>query len=321
MTQTMTLPQINPDTYAAAHNTAVFTDRSTLGTIKITGETRLDLINRMSTQKVDTLTSGEGAATILTTDIGRIIDRLILTVSSDTVYALTSDHNADAIIRYLMRFVFFNDDFHMTDISADTAVFAIYGPQAATRLQAAGFPETDIPLHHWRQADINGAVAYLHRTDPIAGNGYLITCQTSAKTTVYQALLAADITPADSDAYEALRIEAGLPKFGHEITGDYIPLEANLWDDVSFNKGCYIGQEIIARMESRGRMAKKLVPLRPAAAVPPGTDLTADGKAAGVVTSAALTPTGIVALGYVKTAVLNDPPNTLTADETAVSLT
>ena len=57
-------------------------------------------------------------------------------------------------------------------------------------------------------------------------------------------------------------MEAGLPEFGHELGDEYIPLEANLWNDVSFKKGCYTGQEIIARMESRQKLAKRLVGLR-----------------------------------------------------------
>jgi tRNA-modifying protein YgfZ len=99
-------------------------------------------------------------------------------------------------------------------------------------------------------------------------------------------------------------------------------LEANLWADVSFTKGCYIGQEIIARMESRGRMAKKLVTLRASEPVEPGADITADGKKVGTITSAAVGPHGPVALGYLKTAVLeqSSPPPVIQADTIAVSV-
>jgi aminomethyltransferase len=102
------------------------------------------------------------------------------------------------------------------------------------------------------------------------------------------------------------------------LTGDYIPLEAGLWDDVSFNKGCYIGQEIIARMESRGKLAKKLMKLRPSAPVAAGATLRANGKTAGTITSAAVGPDGPVALGYVKTAVLQEGGVLVVEGETAV---
>jgi tRNA-modifying protein YgfZ len=293
--------------FGAVRAGAILVDRSGLGMLLFSGETRLDLIHRMSTQAVKNLQNGEGAATVLTTDIGRIIDRLILYATRDKVYALTGEQNADNVARYLMRFVFFNDDFHIEDLSADTAVFAVYGQGAQKLLAEVGFSEVDLPLHHWRQADLDGATAYLHRTDPVAGDGYYVTCVMADKTAVQERLLAAGITPASEEAFEALRIEAGLPRFGRELTDAYIPLEANLWADVSFTKGCYIGQEIIARMESRGRMAKKLVTLRASEPLEPGADITAGGKKVGTITSAAVGPHGPVALGYLKTAVLGEP--------------
>ena len=93
----------------------------------------------------------------------------------------------------------------------------------------------------------------------------------------------------------------GLPLLGFELTGDYIPLETGLWDDVSFHKGCYIGQEIIARMESRNKISKKLVKLEGSAELSRGAEITADGKKVGTITSTL----GGQALGYVKTVVLD----------------
>ena len=108
------------------------------------------------------------------------------------------------------------------------------------------------------------------------------------------------------------------------MTQDYIPLEANLWADVSFKKGCYIGQEIIARLESRGKLAKRLVRLSLKSSAEPGVEITADGKKVGSLTSVGSGPAGILALGYVKTAVLDaiSAPNSpvLRVEETAVTL-
>ena len=315
----MTNSQINPNVYQAAQETAVLVDRSQLGMLLISGETRLDLIHRMSTQAVNGLQRGEGTATVLTTDIGRIIDRLILYTTSSMIYALTSENNSDNIARYLMRFVFFNDDFQLKDVSAETAVFAVYGPQAGEKLTAAGFGEVDLPLHHWRQAEIAGCTAYVHRTDPIAGGGYFVIGQEADRAVLWPHLLDTGLVAADEAAFDFLRIKAGLPRYGRELTNDYIPLEANLWDDVSFKKGCYTGQEIIARMESRGKLAKKLVKLRPATPVAVGDPLTANGKKAGAITSAAVGPEGAIALGYVKTAVL-EAGTPLFVGETAVQV-
>jgi len=114
------------------------------------------------------------------------------------------------------------------------------------------------------------------------------------------------LPPIDEAAYDYLRIEAGLPRFGRELTLDYIPLEAGLWADVSFSKGCYVGQEIIARMESRGKLAKRLVRLRPDAPLEPGATISAGSRTVGAITSAADGPAGSLALGYVKTAALTE---------------
>ncbi|MFW6069769.1 MAG: YgfZ/GcvT domain-containing protein [bacterium] len=308
------------DAYRALHESAIVADRSELGVLKFTGETRLDLINRMSTQAVAQLQSGEGAATVLTNDIGRMIDRLLLYTSSDNVYALTGENNAENVARYLMRFVFFQDDFHIDDLSEETAVLAVYGPQAAERLRPLFGDAVDLPLHHWRQLEVANTIAYLHRTDPIAGGGYFIMGDTGDKAALWQQLVDAGITPAGEQAFEYARIEAGLPRFGREITQDYIPLEAGLWEDVSFNKGCYTGQEIIARMESRGRLARKLVRLRASAPLAAGDDIEVDGRSAGTITSAAGGPRGVLALGYVKTRALGDGDGALTAGEATLEL-
>ena len=307
MTNSMTPELVSvAEAYAAAHAAAVVVDHAERGMIYLTGGTRLDLINRMSTQVVDKLGSGQGAATVLTTDIGRIIDRPILYASSDAAYLLTGEGHAPALTRFFMRNIFFNDDVQVRDISGETAVLGVYGLRAGGMLAAAGFPETDIPLHHWREAEINGAKAYIHRTDPVAGEGYFVTAGAAGRDAVWAALLAAGLTPMDNAAYDYLRIEAGLPRFGRELTLDYIPLETGLWADVSFSKGCYVGQEIIARMESRGKLAKRLVRLQAEAQVERGAEISAGGRVVGSITSAGDGPAGPLALGYVKTSALNE---------------
>ncbi len=306
--------------YAAAHQDAILVDRSQLGMLKISGAARLDLINRMSTQSVKQLRSGEGAATILTSDIGRMIDRLILYAATDQVYVLTSEGNAGNIARYLLRFVFFNDDFHLEDLTPTTAIWGIYGQAAPERLRPLFGDDVNLPLHHWRQTSLAGATVYLHCADPVAGSGYFLMCPLADKEAAAAQLQQAGITLASAQDFEYLRIESGLPRHGHEITLDYIPLEANLWDDVSFNKGCYTGQEIIARLESRGRLAKKLFRLRPAQPIPAGSDLTLAGRTVGTVTSAAAGPHGPLALGYLKTSALNEDLSPLSANGIPITL-
>ena len=309
--------QISPEVYQAARETAVLTDRSNLGMLVISGETRFDLLNRMSTQKILPMNKREGTATILTTDIGRIIDRLLLYVTNSSLYTVTSENNSLDIARYLMRYVFFQDDFHIQDISKGTMIFGVYGPQAREKLIQAGFSAEELSLHHWRKTEFGDVYAYVHGADPIHGQGYFVISQVENSEVMWQRLLDVGLPVADTAAFDYLRIEAGLPRFGHELTNDYIPLEANLWDDVSFNKGCYIGQEIIARMESRGKLAKRLVRLIGNGPLELGSTIQAEGKKAGTLTSTAVGPYGTIGLGYVKTAVL-DSKSDLFVGDTAV---
>ena len=123
----------------------------------------------------------------------------------------------------------------------------------------------------------------------------------------------------DEATFDYLRIEAGLPRFGHELSEDYIPLETGLWNDVSFAKGCYIGQEIIARMESRGKLAKKLVRFSAESPLTAG-DITSNGKKAGTLTSVANAEHGSVALGYVRTKVLDSAEAILQAGNTTLHI-
>lgn len=281
-----------------------FIDRSELGMLKLMGETRIDLIHRMSTQDLRNMQSGEGRATVLTTDIGRIIDRLIIYTSSDTAYALTGTNNADNIARYLMRFVFFNDDFHLEDVSAQTAIFGVYGEGATEKLGAWGIEE--LPLHYWRQIEVDGMMVYVHRTDPIAGDGYFVMGNVADKARIEQLLLDASVEAGTRKQFEFLRVKEGLPLFGHELTNEYIPLETGLWDDVSFSKGCYIGQEIIARMESRGKLAKQMFQFEVAAPLDQPVEITSNGRSVGNLTSVASADGETVALGYLKTRALDD---------------
>lgn len=312
------MSQISEQIYRAARETAVFVDRSALATFTITGKSRLEIIDRISTNSVKGLQNGQGAATVLTTSIGRIIDRLLLYAGEEAVTMLAGEGHRDPLARYLLRNVFFQDDFHLRDVTGETAVFAIYGPQAQPLLQQAGLPQTNLPLHHWRPGQIGDIPVTLHKTDPIGGDGYFLLCATPDRDALAQQLAASGITPADEAAFDFLRIEAGLPRYGRELTLDYIPLEADLWADVSFRKGCYTGQEIIARMESRGKLAKRLTRLHAPIPLSAGAEISADGKPAGTLTSTAVGPSGCVALGYVKTAVLEEN-KPLTVAETAVT--
>ncbi len=308
-----------PAAYAAAHEGAIVASRQELGRLRIAGATRLDLLNRMSTQKVDTLSPGQGTATVLTTDIGRMVDRLIVYADESALRVLTGAGNAVAVAQYLLRYVFWGDDFRPEDIGPETSLLGVYGAQAGARLADAGLKAADLPLHHWRSASLDAVDVAVHRADPLAGDGYLIMGPAEAEAELWDGLIERGLTPAGADALDYLRLESGQPAFGAEISGDYIPLEANLWPDVSFNKGCYIGQEVIARLESRGRLAKRLARLKLERPVAAGTPLSRAQKNAGLITSCADGPAGVLALGYLRLSVVDADGPLLAGDVPVVA--
>jgi aminomethyltransferase len=149
--------------------------------------------------------------------------------------------------------------------------------------------------------------AYVAGCAPLCGGGAAVYAPPEALAELAAALADAGAAALDADTLDVLRVEAGHGAFGRELSAEYIPLETNLWDAISFNKGCYIGQEIIARMESRGRLAKQLRGLRLPEGLPGGLALPAKlaigDKEAGDLTSLAESPRhGLIGLAYVRSA-------------------
>jgi folate-binding protein YgfZ len=314
--------------YAAAQTGSVMIDASAWGRLKFTGKNRVDFLHRMSTNDLLPLQAGQGAGTVFTTPIARIIDRTVVSVRADEVLMLTSRGNQARVAQWLRKYIFFNDDVQIKDVTDETGMISLYGATANQVVaQVSGEELSTLPLYYWRAAKIGGAEVTIARADPIASGGFHLIFQRDAQEKVWQALLEASVVPLSEETYQVLRVEAGLPEFGHELGDEYIPLEANLWNDVSFKKGCYTGQEIIARMESRQKLAKRLVGLRFDEQVTLPASLWRDDHEAGTVTSVAHSPAlGWIGLGYLKASggveaqVVQSRSNELTVPATVLAL-
>lgn len=290
---------MNSKAYHAAKTGAVYLERSQAGCIQVSGADRLAVIHRLSTNAVTDLQSNTGAVTVFTNHNGRIIDVVsILAIDAETCWLITSQGRGAQIASYLKKNLFFNDRFSVTDLSDTISQLHIYGPQATAILeQACGLALQDVALWHHIAADIDGCPIRLQRIRPIHGEGWRIVADLAAIEAVGEVLDEAGAAFLDPATFEVLRVEHGQPDLP-ELNLEYIPLEANLWDAVSFKKGCYVGQEIIARMESRGRLAKKLGGVHLSEAImPPSTLTTEAGKDAGIVTSVVYSPTEEAWLG------------------------
>ncbi len=295
-----------PIDYQAALEGVVWIEEPTAGRIFMRGRDRAALLQRLTTNDIERPRPGQGVQTVLTTPIGRIIDVLTVHMLDDALLVMTSPGQGPAVFSHLKKNIFFNDQVILEAAGRSHTQIALYGPEAATLLaDMSGSVLPELKLHATTNIDLNGVLVRVARRHPIGGHGLTLYLPTEELRAIQAGLEQAGARTLGANSLDILRIEAGIPAFGRELSAEYIPLETGLLQAVSFTKGCYVGQEIIARMESRGRLAKQLRGLRlshmPDLALP--AKLQVDGKEAGDLTSVALSPHyGPIALAYVRTA-------------------
>jgi aminomethyltransferase len=292
--------------YREALEGAALRDEGACGRIEMRERDRASLLHRLSTNAIEGLKPGQGVRTVLTNHNGRIIDLLSVYALDDALLLTTSPGQGAAVQGLLRRNIFFNDKVKLADQSAALGQLALYGPRSAGLLASLGAAHVEqLPPNGSAEATLAGAPCRIARALPLGGAGWRIFAAPEALQSARAALEKAGAAALSEAAYEALRVEAGHSAFGRELSLEYIPLETGLRDAISFTKGCYVGQEIIARMDSRNRLAKQLRGLRLSAMPEAATPLKLDvgGKEAGDLTSVALSPRfGPIALAYVRSA-------------------
>ena len=287
---------------AATKRAAVFPSNS--GRLRLTGEDARDLLNRLSTNLVDPASAaGEVAATVLTSDRGRIVDLVYVIHCGDHQLMLTSPGQQQNVIDFLDKYTIM-EDLEVEDVTGDTVMLTVTGPEASAILDSVdSIDEMRVTL----PADPDDA-----ERPPT----YQLVCSDrDAADRLREALESAGAVNISAATAEALRIASGQPAYGSEMSDTYNPLEAGLIGAIDFHKGCYIGQEVIARLDTYHKVQKYLVTLRfasdggdmsEAAPTLPGARLTDEaGDAMGLVTSATVVPTAegadLIGLGYVRT--------------------
>ncbi len=293
------------DDYEALTRGVGVVDRSDVGRLVLRGEDAVDLLERLSTNALTELAVGEGAATVLTTNKGRILDLLLVLRRDGDLLALTGAGNQGRVAEWV-DFYTFVEEVSVEDVTSTTAMLGVVGPGAATAVEAAtGVATAGLALYGSRAGNIGGAEALVVRGDPVGEPGYDVVVPADARQQALDALLSAGAVQVGSEALDLARIEGGVPAFGCELTEAFNPLEAGLIDIISFTKGCYVGQEVVARLNTYDKVQKRLMRMRwdGAGGPVPGAKLVLDGKQVGVVTSAAGSPDGGgVGLGYVRRA-------------------
>lgn len=343
--------------HRAAATAAVY--ESWAGRLMLTGADARDLLNRLSTNLVDPAAlPGSVCATVLTSDRGRIVDLVYVIHCDDHQLLLTSPGRQGAVAAFLDQYTIM-EDLEVADITSRTAMLTLTGPAAAAVMRPVLYDTAGnlpTPPSAILDADLAGTARRAGIGEPCSGErmweclltvpphnpasempiptyhllllpAYADRVEAAAERCKTHLMLAGALH-LSAAAAETLRIARRQPRYGAEMSDAYNPLEAGLIGAVDFHKGCYIGQEVIARLDTYHKVQKYLVALRfdsddGAVAAPPAPGsrlLDAAGKPAGLVTSATAIPpvadanadangddddgsaSAVVGLGYVRTA-------------------
>lgn len=284
-----------------------FADLSARGKLRITGRDRVEWLHNIVSNTVRGLAVGEGNYGTFLTDRGKMLGDYRLLVRPDFLFLDTEPEIKDSLPAAMERFLISeNAEIHREHDRY--AMFGVFGKRSAEVLSRVfGAEVPSLPLYGSTELIFEGERVLLSRQNRTGELGFDVWFSPSTRLRFRQALLDAGATPIGEAALEVLRVEAGIPRYGVDTNEDIIPLEARLDHAIHYQKGCYIGQEIIARMHYRGHPNKLLMPLRfeGERIPPPQTDIFPEPgaeKRNGWVTSAVFSPTlgEVVGMGYIR---------------------
>jgi folate-binding protein YgfZ len=272
----------------------------------VAGKDRAAYLQGLLTNDIQALTPGTGCYAAWLTPQGRMITDLHVLESGDMILLDVPADLVETLVQRLDQFLF-SEDVQLASLGGQLRGIWVHGPAAARSLSrlivdAPAF-DTWSDYQHAR-LDVGGGAVVIARIDQLGVPGFCAYVAADRAEAFTAALVANGAVHVSQAAIDALRIQAGYPVFGVDMTEDTIPLEAGIETRaISFTKGCYVGQEIVIRVLHRGggRVAKKLVGLQ-IDGIPPshGAEIVSGDRKVGVVTSAALSPAlGAIALGYV----------------------
>jgi tRNA-modifying protein YgfZ len=272
--------------------------------IEITGTDRAAFLNGFCTNEVQRLQPGKGCETFVTNVKGRTIGHVFVFCGLKSLVVDGESEQSAALLAHLERYLIREDvQFHeRTGLWAEWFVGGSEARRGLERLLAIELPAT--MLEHAAYT-FESSTVFVRRV-PLATDGYLVALPREAAGAMASRMAAAGAVACSAEALEIVRVEAAMPRFGRDITDQNLPQEVNR-DAVaiSFAKGCYLGQETVARLDALGHVNRLLVSVRWEAPPVPlaGDELTIGGQRVGQVTSAVWSPyyEAPLALAYVRT--------------------
>jgi folate-binding protein YgfZ len=282
---------------------AVF-DLSWQAKLVLSGEDRVRWLNGMVTNNIRDLALNHGNYSFVLNPQGRNLGDVVTHNRGDYLLATTDREQAPKLKELFDRYIIM-DDVEIEDISDKLAAIGVAGPKSAAVLSAAGIDiallapgEVSDPV--WQGVGLSVARSVLPQMD-----GYEIWSTVENLDQVWDALVASGAQPVGSEALELYRIARGLPRYGIDLRERDLPQETGQQHVLNFAKGCYVGQEIVERIRSRGNVHRIFVGLEVQGDAPaPGDKIIAGDKEVGEISSAARVPfpagERTLALGYVR---------------------
>ncbi|MEP6922753.1 MAG: aminomethyltransferase family protein [bacterium] len=289
-------------------------DLSSRGRFLVTGSEAIQFLNGLITNDMKTLAPNSWMPAAFPNVQGRLIATVRVIRCNDVetnakaspAFLIdTESVTHEKVLQTIKRFTLAGD-FHVTDITGETALISLQGKQASRIVRsvlgdlAGELPQHGVATTEWKSDNVNVVRASHTGTD-----AFDLIVSASLAPELWQALISAGALPVGDDALQILRVEAGEPQYGIDMDETNVVTEASLNDAVSYTKGCYIGQEIIARIKYRGHVAKQLCGLvfaRLVTLAEGATIRSRDDKEIGRLTSFTTSPHlgRTIALGYVK---------------------
>ena len=285
-------------------------DLSHRGRLRLTGNDRAKYLHRIISNDVEGLAVGEGNYATILTNRGKIIADMKVYVFEDSIGLETNPETTSILYQELDKYLI-ADDVTIEDFTERTGAVGVHGPKSTELLQDAyGFDVGHLPEYHSVVHEIDGRRIVCIRANETGEVGYNLYTESESMEWLWDTTLtkgrAFGAQPVGLTALNALRIETGIPRYGAELDDSIFPQEAELEGAISFEKGCYIGQEIVARMKYRGHPNRLLRGFEITSDTPPqkGDRLFDGDKEIGWMTSAVVSPTfgKTIGMGYVRVA-------------------
>lgn len=280
--------------YQALSSRVGMSDLTGRSRIAVLGNDRVRFLHSFCTSDIQRLSPGMGCEAFITNHQGKTVGHVFVFCTAEALLLDAVGGQAAALIGHLDRFVI-SDDVTFEDLTSATGELLVAGPEARELL--ARLCDSELPKQPWhhRQATIGGKSVQVALADFLLPESFFLAMSPDSLEAVQQRLVDAGAMPCGNEAVTAVRLESGTPLFGSDITADNLPQEIGRdAQAISFTKGCYLGQETVARIDAMGHVNRLLVGVRfvDATAVisPPGTELKSGEKVVGQVTSVAWSP-------------------------------